>query len=57
MLLPVCLVLLAAAVALTLKLHILRQALDQMGQDLEDRLRTDTNVLLSLPPGPPMPGG
>ena len=48
MLLAVCIVLSIAVFVLALKLHILRRSLDEMGQDLEDRLQTDTNVLLSL---------
>ena len=48
MLLLVYLLLLVSVVILALRLHTLHRALDEMGLDLEDRLQTDTNVLLSL---------
>ncbi len=48
MLLLLCAALLTAAVCLAVKLRTLQKSLDEMGRDLEDRLHTDTNVLISL---------
>ena len=44
----ICLILLAAVVALWVKTRLLRRAFDQIAQGLEERLGEDTNTLLSL---------
>ena len=52
----ICLILLAAVVALWVKTLLLRRAFDQIAQGLEERLGEDTNTLLS-PHGIPTPDG
>ena len=43
-----CLVLLIAALALLVKVRLLQKSIDEIAQELGERLSTDTNVLLSI---------